>query len=130
MTAEDLGMPKLRDAWLEACHHSYEPEKWNWSHEAVRLAGRAVGWSMLQGYSEEPQTKREFEHAYQTLINRAVRGEDITGTIHKGLEDKSRISPVEASERLNAQQLTETMQKQGINPGGGRAEFLKTIKGL
>ncbi len=130
ITAEDLGMPKVRDAWLEACNHSHEPTSWNWSHDAVRLAGRAVGWLTLKGYSDEQQTRREFDHAYQTLINRAVRGEDITGKVGKALEDLSRIDPVEATERHNAQQLSDTMRKQGINPSGGRAEFLKTIRGL
>ena len=130
ISADDLGMPKVRDAWLEACNHSHEPISWSWSHEAVRLAGRTVGWSALQGYSDEPQTKREFEHAYQTLINRAVNGEEITGRVSKALEDLSRLDPIEATERHNTQQLSDTMRKQGINPEGGRAEFLKTIKGL
>ena len=44
---EDMGLPAAADAWREASTHAHHPEQHRWSHQAVRMAGAAVGWWLV-----------------------------------------------------------------------------------
>ena len=46
---EDFGMPDVDKAWHEAEQHCHHVDKYSWSHEAVRLAGKRTGWFEIMG---------------------------------------------------------------------------------
>lgn len=63
---EDYGAPSEAQAWREAQNHSHEPTMHQWSHKAIRMAGRSVGWIDIQtamGRNEQA-TRQRFETEY------------------------------------------------------------------
>lgn len=127
----DLGLPDAEEAYREACHKSHNPGGHNWSHAAVREAGRLTGWYELRGNSDSPKKTRDlYFYHYRVLVDRAVRGEDLTATVMQALTDQSTVSPAEAAQQESEAQLRATMVASGINPNGGRAEFLKFLNRL
>ncbi len=122
---EEMGLPTLAKAWQEANEFSGQPNHRGWSHRAVYLAGREAGWHELRtaGTAEECRdVKRKFGAAYQSLTNRVCQGES--------LEDQLAIEHQRDPSIHSDQLLREEMADQGINPAGGRAEFLKRMKGM
>lgn len=70
----ELGMPEVDDAYLEACRQAHCPTApaMRWSHPAVFLAGRHVGWHDLQcGLSG---IKNRYEKAYRALFRQVASG--------------------------------------------------------
>lgn len=130
MQPEEHGLPTAHAAWMEACEHCHDPVGWRWSHEAVQRAGRAIGWNVLRGFSNEKRVRDDFEKAYQKLVDRVLSGESLDGGKHIALEDQNSLSVTESSNRYNERRLHDTMRDQGINPEGGRAEFLMRMRGM
>lgn len=124
-TPDELGLPSELKAWTEANDHAHEAANWNWSHRAVYLAARHTGWFELRNQNSSESirtTRKKFNEKYQELVTTLARGKE--------------IEPVKALEYLNdpkarsEQSLKTIMEDQGINPNGGRAEFMKRFKGV
>lgn len=95
---EDLGLPTTEAAWAEACGHAHEPTSWRWKHEAVRLAGAAVGWWKLThttAKSEWPKLEKRFAREYGALVNRVMAGEQLVPRQlleHEGNKTKAELA--------------------------------------
>lgn len=127
----DLGLPEAEEAYREACHKSHNPSGHKWSHAAVREAAKLTGWYELQGHSENHQkTKELFLYNYGVLVDRALKGEDLNRKVVTAISDQSKESPVDVAIRDSEERLRATMEEIGINPEGGRSEFLKYLKTL
>ncbi|MDN3525661.1 replication protein P [Halomonas sabkhae] len=114
-TPEDFGMPAVADAWAEACGHAHEPRRHRWSHEAVRLAGNAVGWWDLThttAASAWPRLEKRFAKHYQALINRVMAGEDLTP--RHLLEHDGQRSQAELAERAGAERASRLVDDAGL----------------
>lgn len=99
-TAADLGMPDVTRAWQEANDHAHDPAGHRWSHEAVRLAGYAIGWRVLHETTAQGQRERlgkRFSREYQALVNRVVAGEQLTSRAL--LESDRDLTPAELAVR-------------------------------
>lgn len=126
---EDLGLKDPLQAYYEACGATNRTREGFWSHIAVYLAARETGWQLLEG---EPQTVVYpiFERNYEILCNRLMAGENLDDGIHKGLENHARRDAQRQADMAAEQKLRHDMVEHGINPDGGRAEFLKTLSDL
>ena len=107
---EDVGLPDVVMAWREVCDHAHEPAQHAWSHEAVRLAGAAVGWWDLRHVapSRVARLEKRFGREYTALVNRVMAGEDLTPRQlleHDG--NRSRAELAERAGREAAQQRAE-----------------------
>lgn len=107
---EDMGLPDTAAAWREVCAHAHEPGQHAWSHEAVRMAGAAVGWWDLRHVapSRVERLERRFAKHYGALVNRVMAGEDLAPRQlleHDG--SRSRAELAERAGREAAQQRAE-----------------------
>ncbi|WP_127560575.1 replication protein P [Saccharospirillum alexandrii] len=73
---EALGLPGIRDAYLEACQNSHSPANRRWSHAAVHLAARDVGFFRMRTEAER-HSWPPFEKAYQERVNQVARGDEL-----------------------------------------------------
>ena len=73
---EALGLPGIREAYLEACQNSHSPANRHWSHAAVHLAARDVGFFRMRTEAER-YSWPPFEKAYQERVNQVARGEEL-----------------------------------------------------
>ncbi|MFV3386639.1 replication protein P [Pseudomonas sp. NY15364] len=116
-SAEELGFPADDSAWREVVRHCANPGRHNWSHEAVRLAGDAVGWFNLRCSSIPEETLRKrFDHAYYQLRRRASLGLPLEQP-RQGIEDQSEgreLTPAQA-ERHSEQFAQRVMRVQGLD---------------
>lgn len=71
-----LGLPSVRDAYLEACQHSHAPAQRHWSHPAVQWAARETGYFKLRS-EQERYSWPAFEGVYRNLVERLADGEEI-----------------------------------------------------
>ena len=129
---EDFGMPPAEQAWQEVEGHSHEPMEHNWSHRAVYIAGHCTGWFDLRNEHDRRQ-RRELKEKFRTEYQRVLMRKFMTGHVepHQALEHHGvELSEVEKSQRHHEQQLRQAMQQQGINPNGGRREYLQGLKAL
>lgn len=71
-----FGLPPVRRAYEEACLAPAPKAEYDWSHEAVYLAGRAAGWSLL---ASEPESVSfpQFEYHYRDLCRQVVEGAEL-----------------------------------------------------
>jgi hypothetical protein len=76
---EALGLPPARNAYLEACQNSHSPANRHWSHAAVHLAARDVGFFRMRTEAER-YSWPSFEKAYQERVNQVGRGEELVVT--------------------------------------------------
>jgi hypothetical protein len=112
---EDLGMPDVALAWREACAHAHEPACHRWSHEAVRMAGAAVGWWELThttAQSRWPRLEKRFTAEYQALVNRVMAGEVLTP--RQLLEHDSARTPAELAERASRDAAAQQAEAAGL----------------
>ena len=116
-TAEDLGLPGDDAAWREAVRNCGNPDRHRWSHEAVQLAGRAVGWfNIRQSSVPEEVLRKRFDHAYFQLRRRASMGLPLEEP-RQGIEDQSEgreLTP-EQADRRGERVVQELMRAQGLN---------------
>ena len=96
-----FGLPSARDAYYEACAAPSPKKDFSWSHPAVYFAGRAAGWYTL---ANEPARVAQpiFEHHYQVLCQRVMRGEALEAVSPTPLPSKAnpRLEPAEAKARF------------------------------
>lgn len=71
-----LGLPSIRDAYLEACQNSHAPAQRHWSHPAVQWAARETGYFKLRS-EQERYSWPAFEGVYRNLVERLADGEEI-----------------------------------------------------
>ncbi len=71
-----FGLPPVRRAYEEACLAPAPKAAYDWSHEAVFLAGSATGWSLL---ASEPESVSfpQFEYHYHDLCRQVVEGAEL-----------------------------------------------------
>ncbi|WP_067517889.1 replication protein P [Endozoicomonas ascidiicola] len=127
----ELGLPDTEQAWQEACNHSHEVIQHRWSHEAVYLAGRRVGWHAIRSAGGDIQVQRLrklFAAAYQHLVDDTVRGADLRGEAIAALQDMRRQSEEEKAIRYGQFLVQQEMDKQGIPQRMSGAEALKRMK--
>lgn len=108
---EDVGLPTVDAAWREACAHCHAPDGWRWSHEAVRMAGRTVGWREIHGttaQSVRARLEKRFEREYGALVNRVMAGQPLQaqGLIESDAT-RNRAELAERASREAAQQQAE-----------------------
>jgi hypothetical protein len=72
----DAGLPKPREAYLEACSKPSPKLEQHWSHPAVYFAGRDSDWFFLANQSERT-TWPVFEQHYQRYRLRVSKGEKL-----------------------------------------------------
>lgn len=83
----DWGLPGALAAYHEACYHAADPTQHSWSHPAVYLAGREVGWFRLR--SEESDVVQPlFNYTYEQLCRRVRRGERLETPVVKAISDQ------------------------------------------
>ncbi len=111
---EDLGMPLTAEAWREVTAHAHEPRRHPWSHEAVRMAGNAVGWWELTHVqpSRVDRLERRFAKHYGALVNRVMAGETLTE--RQLLEHDSRRTPAELAERAGREAAQQQAEAAGL----------------
>ncbi|WP_447896023.1 replication protein P [Vreelandella sp. GE22] len=77
---EDMGLPTEAEAWREVTGNAHQPGQHRWTHEAVRMAGAAVGWWDLThggGDTRASRLESRFRKEYAALVNRVMRGEQL-----------------------------------------------------
>lgn len=84
---ELFGLPTPREAYVEACQASSPKLDYNWSHPAVYLAGKAVGWFDLANEPESTMLPR-FRYHYEQLCHQVINGEELRVQAHEPLPDK------------------------------------------
>ena len=111
---EDLGLPITAEAWREATGNAHQPGQHRWSHEAVRLAGQAVGWWDLThggGESRTDRLEQRFRKEYSALVNRVMAGEQLQA--YGLLIHRSKLTAFDLAERASV----EAAQKQAEAAG-------------
>ena len=129
---EDFGMPDADKAWHEAEQNCHQVDKHQWSHEAVRLAGKRTGWFEIMGSVSEKRRqslKATFERHYRYLMSRVMGGKSLQNAqaLLESDSNKPSKSPAEQSHDYHTQKQLHEMKSQGINPAGGYAEFKKRM---
>lgn len=128
---KEMGLPDAEQAWQEACNHSHEVIQHRWSHEAVYLAGRRVGWHAIRSAGGDIQVqrlKKIFTDAYQQLVDDTIRGADLRGEAIAALTDMRRQSEEEKARRYAHFLMGQELDKQGIPRRMSGAEALKRMK--
>lgn len=74
VTPEELGLPSMEVAYLEACNSGHRVLGANWSHPAVYHAGKAVGWFELRNRIAK-ETRPMFKISYEDICQRVMKGE-------------------------------------------------------
>ncbi len=129
---EDFDMPPMERAWHEVTQHCHEPMEHSWSHRSVYLAGHYTGWFELRN-TEDRKALRNLKEKFVEEYHRVVMRKFMTGHVepqqaltHEGAE----LTVQEHARRHNEQQLKTAMSQQGINPHGGRKEYLQRLKAM
>ncbi|WP_445621318.1 replication protein P [Kushneria sp. Sum13] len=111
-TAADLGMPDVTRAWQEANDHAHDPAGHRWSHEAVRLAGYAIGWRVLHETSDPGKRKalgNRFNREYQALVNRVMAGDQLVPRAL--LESDRALTPAELAVRAGEEKAAKLAEE-------------------
>lgn len=73
---EDYGAPSFEAAWHEARTHAMAATSHAWSHDAVRLTGRRIGWGDIHratgGYADE--VRSAFRQEYGKAVEAMAQG--------------------------------------------------------
>lgn len=129
-SADKLGLPSEESAFLEASRHAHEPNDYIFSHEAVHLAGKAVGWYDLQRcYPSEESLRKRFRAAYGALIGKIQRSEPLEAPLQAIGSDGDR-SALDLAEDAAERALSDRMRKQGLEaktPQQLRQEMLEKL---
>ena len=127
----ELGLTDSESAWQEACNHSHEVTQHQWSHAAVYLAGRRVGWHAIRTASGDIQVqrhKKRFLECYQQLVDDTVRGVNLQGEAIAALTDMRRQSEEEKARRYSEFLIQQELDKQGLPERMSGADALKRMK--
>lgn len=126
---EDMGMPTVDAAWREACDHSHDPTGWRWSHEAVRMAGQAVGWREIHGTTAQSVRARlesRFARQYGALVNRVMAGEELTP--RHLLESDSNRTAADLAERAGREAAAQRAEAEGLPDRMNASQGLAMLK--
>lgn len=125
---EDLGLPAVTEAWREAAGHAHDPAGHRWRHEAVRLAGAAVGWWEITHVvpSRVERLERRFAREYQALINRVMAGEDLTP--RQLLEHDGSRSAAELAERAGREAAQQQAEAAGLPHAMNADQGLRSLR--
>lgn len=98
---EELGLPDVRSAYVEACRAPSPKHLYAWSHPIVYHAGRASDWFLL-ATSTEQQAFPIFRRNYELLVERVLNGEQLDLPVPKALpaEIEKPLSREERQRRL------------------------------
>jgi len=77
-----LGLPSIRDAYLESCQNSHAPAQRHWTHPAVQWAARETGYFKLRS-EQERYSWPAFEGVYRNMVERLADGEEIVFDIEE-----------------------------------------------
>src|SRR5690554_1122691 len=131
---EDFGMPATGDAWREVLAHAHEPSRYRWRHEAVRMAGAAVGWWDLThttAQSQWPKLEKRFTRHYEALVNRVMAGEELVP--RQLLEHEGSRAPAELAERASREAAQQQVEAAGLphrmNADQGMRSLRAALKG-
>jgi hypothetical protein len=107
-TLTEMGLPGVRDAYLEAANAASPKNAQKWSHPAVYLAGKETGWYELS-HQTEAKSFPHFAQAYRKIIQRLLAGETLEVDSPPMLEQQD--SPPMSREELHRhlQQLRELL---------------------
>ncbi|CAM3308483.1 hypothetical protein HALO32_02582 [Halomonas lysinitropha] len=125
---EDLGLPAVAEAWREAAGHAHDPAGHRWRHEAVRLAGAAVGWWEITHVqpSRVERLERRFAREYTALINRVMAGEDLTP--RQLLEHDGSRSAAELAERAGREAAAQKAEADGLPHAMNADQGLRSLR--
>lgn len=106
---QQLGLPDVHQAYVEACHAPNPKAEYRWSHPAVYYAGRDCDWYFLATNAEYVAYPIFKEH-YQRWTQRVLNGETLAPIEVKRLSESSEtpLSKEENQQRL--QKLRSQMQ--------------------
>jgi Replication protein P len=125
--AASFGLPDATTAFMEAMRHSHEPRDFIFSHEAVRIAGDAVGWyDMHRCMPSEESLRKRFDAAYGALVGKIQRGEPLSKPL-QAIESDSEASPMALAEKEAERKIYDRIREQGLEdktPAQLRAEML------
>lgn len=131
---EDFGLPSEAEAWREATGNAHQPGQHRWSHEAVRMAGQAVGWWDLTHGGGETRTdrlERRFRKEYTALINRVMAGEWLKPRTLLGHD--SQLTQGERAERASREAAQQRAEAAGMphrmNPEQGLRSLRAALGG-
>ncbi len=91
-------LPDARSAYAEACCAVSPKVEQTWRHPAVYLAGKEVGWHFLQS-NPENVAYPVFKSAYDALLERSRRGEDLHYEIPEKLNAPVKETASEATSK-------------------------------
>ncbi|MGV2930175.1 replication protein P [Vreelandella venusta] len=126
---EDMGLPSEGEAWREATANAHQPARHRWSHEAVRMAGAAVGWWDLTHGTSDTHTsnlERTFRTEYAAMVNRVMAGEQLQARTLIGHDSqKNRAELAERASREAAQRQAEAA---GMPPRMNSEQGLRSLR--
>ncbi|SFU86316.1 replication protein P [Halomonas korlensis] len=124
----DFGMTATAEAWAEVSAHAHHPADHRWSHEAVRLAGSAVGWWEIARVvpSRVDRLERRFAKHYGALVNRVMAGEDLTP--RQLLESDRQRSVAELAARAGREQAQQQAEAAGLPHSMSGAQGLRSMR--
>lgn len=99
---QDLfGLPSTHEAYIEACSATSPKIDFQWSHEAVYLAGKAAGWFLLANESEASAFPI-FRYHYEILCRRVVKGEtlEVKTPVAIPAKTQTKLTPNETKQRI------------------------------
>lgn len=126
---EDMGLPAVPDAWREVCNHAHHPAQHRWSHEAVRLAGAAVGWWELThggGESRASRLESRFRREYAALVNRVMAGEQLHARAL--LAHDGQLTLAELAERASREAAQHNAEAAGMPPRMNSEQGLRSLR--
>ena len=126
---EDLGLPSEGEAWREATANAHQPSRHQWSHEAVRMAGAAVGWWDLTHGSSGTHTsklERTFRTEYTALVNRVMAGEQLQARTLIGHD--SQLNRAELAERASREAAQQQAEAAGMPPRMNSEQGMRSLR--
>jgi hypothetical protein len=99
---EDLGLPDVKKAYVEACMAPTPKVKHKWSHPAVYHAGKQTGWFELSSLPEEQMFAR-FKSFYASYCDRVMAGEKLDAPMMEALPERVTVilTPEENQDRMD-----------------------------
>ncbi|USH01103.1 replication protein P [Grimontia kaedaensis] len=110
-TLEDLGLPSVRDAYLEACRKAHSISEAKWTHPAIFVATRDTGVFDLRS-KPEAEMYPKFQSTYMKVYQRVLRGEDLSFELPKALPPASVSKPMGTEAGVSA--VAELRKKLGL----------------
>lgn len=126
---EDMGLPGEADAWREVTANAHQPQRHQWSHEAVRMAGAAVGWWELThggGESRASRMESRFRKEYGALVNHVMSGEQLQARTLIGHD--SQLSRAELAERASREAAQQRAEAAGMPDRMNSEQGLRSLR--